>query len=104
MNQKQLEELRKTIPSVMEYKNWTKEQKQLNNELDCIEMINSCLTYRYDFMKYWSKRYIENLGFDKVKELYDEQVEYFKHCTIIVGSGTDCEGNVYNSVIENEGA
>lgn len=104
MNEKQLKELRETIPPREEYKNWTKEQKQLDNELNCIEMINSCLAYGYDFMKNWSKRYIENLGYDKVKELYDEQVEYFKHCTIIVGSGTDGEGNAYNSVIENEGA
>lgn len=101
MNQQQIKKLKESLPSRIDYPKWTEEQKQLDKELSCIEMINSCLIYGYDFMKDWSKTYIEELGYDKVKSLYEQQVEHFQHCTIVVGSGTDCEGNVYNSVIEN---
>lgn len=47
MTDKQIEVAKRTLPNWTEipYKEWTAEQKNLDNELSCREMINSCLIY-----------------------------------------------------------
>ena len=89
------------------------EDKQTFKELDCIEMINSCLAYGSDpytiHDKWWyghgyCKRsymsdYEDELGVERVKELVDQQREEFSHAIIKRGTYTDSEGCTYNSVI-----
>lgn len=112
MTSKQIEMARATLPSILDvkYQDWTKEQKTLAKELDCIEMINSCLVYGSDF---WTAKsysieggkicdsYVKELGIDRVKELYEEQKDYFNnHVIINYGVYTDTEGCSYNSINE----
>lgn len=104
MNRAELERLRKTLPfrGEIAYELWSSEQKKLEKELNCIDMINSCLIYKKDFMNSTYKdEYIAEFGLERVQELYDEQVEYIKNCTIIENAHTDSEGCSYNSLIEN---
>ena len=89
------------------------EDEQTFKELDCIEMIDSCLTYGSDpyaiHDKWWyghgyCKRsymsdYEDELGVERVKELVDQQREEFSHAIIKRGVYTDSEGCTYNSVI-----
>ena len=44
MTRKQIEAARKRLPRLYDVQ-WTKKQKKLYDELDCREMINSCLCY-----------------------------------------------------------
>lgn len=109
MTIEQFEEARKTLPSIITYSKWTNEQKQLIKELECIEIINSCLIYDRDFwtgksyvrgQRYISDIYIEDLGISRVQELFAEQKEYFeKYAEIRRNVHTDSEGVSYNSVV-----
>lgn len=57
----------------------TPKQEKLIKELDCREMINSCLCYGIDFLKSeYKDDYIKDIGEDRVKEIYNEQLEDFK--------------------------
>ena len=90
----------------------TDDDKQMYKELDCIEMINSCLTYGSDpfekINKWWyghgycersyMSDYEEALGEKRVRELYEMQVEEFSKATIYRNVHTDSEGMTYNSV------
>ncbi len=101
MTRKQIEKIKKEIP---EFDNGipcqlTLEQKQLHRELDCREMINSCLCYGYDFIEsHYSKAYIKDLGIDRVKQLYNEQKADFDKAVVLHNVGEDGEGNSYNSI------
>lgn len=91
---------------------WTPEDKRRDEELWCIEMIHSCLTYGSDpyevsehwvpgkgYVKQsWMTRYEETLGVERVKELVEQEREEYKHAFIHVGTHTDNEGVTYNSV------
>lgn len=81
----------------------TKEQEKLHKELDCREMINSCLCYGTDFLnsKYKNK-YMEELGEDRVIELYNEQKADFEKSTVIHDIFEDSEGVSYNSIKWND--
>lgn len=62
----------------------TKVQKQLHRELDCREMINSCLCYSTDFMNsHYKDAYIKDLGEQRVIELYNEQKKDFEKAIVI---------------------
>ena len=90
----------------------TEEDKRTFEELSCIEMLNSCLTYGDDpfrvIDKWWyghgyCKRsymsdYEDKLGKERVRELYEMQKEEFSKATIIENVYTDSEGLSYNSV------
>ena len=83
----------------------TKKDERLFEELYCIEMINSCLTYGVDpfeIRDYCGTSYMtdyeKTLGKRRVKQLYEMQVEEFSKATIISNSYTDSEGCSYNSV------
>ena len=91
----------------------TKEDKQTYAELDCIEMINSCLAYGSDpyrtINKWWYGHgycersylsdHIDTLGEKRVKELYEMQKAEFEKATILRNVYTDSEGMTYNSVV-----
>ncbi len=67
MTDKQIERLRNEVPRFIDGIpcKLTKEQEQLHRELDCRDMINSCLCYGYDFLNSsYSKSYIEELGIE----------------------------------------
>ncbi len=105
MNRKQIEELKKTLPlrTHIAYNSWTEEQKQLDKELSCREMIDSCLIYGTDFLNSeYGNDYLEELGESKVLELYNEQLEYFNSCIVIKNTYEDSEGITYNSLLEPE--
>lgn len=75
MTGKEIEKIRNEIPR---FENGvpcklTSEQELLHKELDCREMINSCLCYGYDFINTnYSEPYIKELGKKRVLELYNE--------------------------------
>lgn len=90
----------------------TDQDKKTFIELDCIEMINSCLVYGsnpYRKIKKWwyghgecersyLSDYEDKLGVQRVRELVDGQVEEFKNVVIHKNCYTDSEGCSYNSV------
>lgn len=88
---------------------WTDAEKTEYTTIRCISMIHSILTYadRHDYtvdyvMKNrYMKRYIDELGEDRIKVLAAEEIEEFKKATIKFG-GTDSEGVSYNQVIFKE--
>ena len=108
MTEKEIQRLKDTLPKGIDgWKNATKEQKQLDRELACREMINSCLIYgsfNYDFyneetkeFKEYSLSYVKDLGKRKVLKLIKEQKESFKKATVHHDVYTDFEGCTYNS-------
>lgn len=90
----------------------TEEDDKLFEELDCIEMLNSCLTYGDDpfrlIDKWWyghgfcvrsyMSDYEDKLGKERVRELYEMQKEEFSKAIILHDVCTDSEGVSYNSV------
>lgn len=88
---------------------WTDAEKQEYSEIRCISMIHSILAYAGEYnynVKYvmsnrYLKRYIDELGEDRVKVLAAEEIEEFKKATVKFG-GTDSEGVSYNQVIFKE--
>ena len=105
MTSKQIVELKKTLPPItrLNYDSWSEEEKQLDKEISCREMINSCLSYKTDFLNSkYSEDYIKELGKDRVKELYNEQLKHFNNCVLINNVYEDSEGVTYNSVVDPE--
>ena len=70
----------------------------------CRSMIMSCLIYGWDkdhFYEKHAQRYASELGVEKVKEIWEDQYNYFKnHCRVNHNVYTDSEGCTYNSVTE----
>lgn len=101
MTGKQIEKIRNEIPR---FENGvpcklTPEQKLLHRELDCREMINSCLIYGSSFLKTrYSEPYIEELGKKRVLELYNEQKSDFDKAIVFHNVYEDSEGCTYNSI------
>ena len=116
MTQDQLGEIRKNLPSPLQYNTkgvWSDDDKYLDMQLRCLSMIDACLTYQTDFMEprpyltdavgngSYAYAFIQDLGDDNVKELYDYRKTYFaNHVRIIHGVDTDSEGVTYNSIEE----
>lgn len=101
MTEKEIKKLRKENPRFNNGLSCelTKEQKQLHRELDCREMINSCLCYNTDFLNSrYKDDYIKDLGKQRVIELYNEQKEDFDKAIVIRSAYQDDEGNSYNSI------
>ncbi len=101
MTKKEIQKLRDEIPRYKDgvYCNFTHEQERLQRELDCRDMINSCLCYGYNFLESnYSKAYIIELGIERVTELYNEQKADIEKSTILYDIGKDGEGNYYNSI------
>lgn len=101
MTGKQIEKIRNEIPR---FENGvpcklTPEQKLLHRELDCREMINSCLIYGSSFLETrYSEPYIEELGKKRVLELYNEQKSDFDKAIVFHNVYEDSEGCTYNSI------
>lgn len=101
MTGKQIEKIRNEIPR---FENGipcklTPEQKQLHKELDCRDMINSCLCYGSKFLgTRYSETYIKELGEKRVLELYNEQKTDFDKAIVFHNVYEDSEGCSYNSI------
>lgn len=101
MTDKEIEKIRSEIP---QFKNGipcklTPTQELLHKELDCREMINSCLCYGTDFLNSeYSKPYIKKLGKKRVVELFNEQKVDFDKAIVFYNVWEDNEGNSYNSI------
>jgi hypothetical protein len=105
MTEKQIKAIRSTLPNV--YQPRTEEQRKVENELRCREMVNSILIY--DFLptdvdestiaKVANNRYMqsyrEKIDAQRINEIVAEQIEDYKHCKVGF-AGTDCEGLSYN--------
>ena len=113
MNSKKIEDLQ----SMLRSKNsLTDTEKELKIELDLREMIMSCLTYGEDiytsvcinmvsdyYHKPYANEYIDLLGEEKVREIYNDQKNYFQtKCKVKYNVYTDYEGCSYNSLVEEE--
>lgn len=78
------------------------EKETLKKELNCIEMIDSIICYgKQDFdyviTDHYLEKYINELGFERVKTLVINQLNekpYIKRNVY-----TDCDGLTYNSLI-----
>lgn len=113
MTQKEIDRAKATLPRRFGYKTWTEEQKRLDNELSCRDMINSCLTYhgeKFGWIAFWEEEewrwgdksyaapYVRALGRERVEALFDEQLADFRKATVHYTVFTDDEGLTYNSV------
>ena len=101
MTKKQIDKQRKKLPTLP----YTDELKQLENELDCREMINSILVYGNvdsDIDNIYNNKFLtdyrDTLSEDRIKKLIKEQQDDLKKSKIISDSYTDSEGVTYNSV------
>lgn len=116
MTDKQIRKARESLPSIcrIPYNEWTDEQKQLDKELSCREMINSCLAYgglwefwrRYDSIgvpwkrnQGYADKFVEELGINRVRELEREQEDDFSRARLVRNVHTDSEGVSYNAII-----
>ena len=112
MTDKQMDLIRKQLParSRVPWKEWTDEQKRIDKELSCIEMINSILAYnwfgesaeqimndeenkRYNYLA----EYVYLFGRDKVVELIQAQMDSID--VIRRNVHMDSEGIFYNAII-----
>mgnify|MGYP006331511939 CR=1 FL=1 len=101
MTDKEISKIRKEIPRFENGVpcNLTLEEKQLHRELDCRDMINSCLCYGQSFINsHYSHPYIKDLGMERVLELYNEQKTDFDKAKVLYNVGEDGEGNTYHSI------
>ena len=104
MTDKQIKQAREQLPKITQipWSSWTDEQKRLDRELSCRDMINSILCYdgKEEILKDWYlRKYIDELGIETVQRLCDEQVADFENAIIKRNVFTDSEGVSYNSVI-----
>jgi hypothetical protein len=112
MTRKQIEERRKLLPTIIDipWSKWSKYQRRIYYELDCREMINSCLCYG-GIDGFWRKferatngwrcyadEYIDKLGKKRVVELVEEQEHDFAKATVIRNVYTDTEGISYSTI------
>lgn len=104
MTEKEIAKAEETLPSWRDGTPviYTAEQEQLKKELWCRKMINSILIYngKSNIMNdKYLKDYIWELGYNRVKELVDEQVEDFEKAIVLKNVHRDFEGVTYNSII-----
>lgn len=98
MTDKQIKKMREDLRSFRNSNN-ANFYMWCNTELDCRDMINSCLCYGTDFLNSrYSERYINELGREKVEQLYKEQKADFDKATVNYNVHTDSEGVTYNSI------
>lgn len=105
MTGKQIEAAKQSLPC---FNNRTAQDKRIDDELSCREMINSCLIYGNptafynestgEFREY-AQRYVNVLGEETVKRLWNEQLADFAKATVVFGVYTDSEGCCYNNCI-----
>lgn len=112
MTKKERAALTNSLPLHLDLRNkaWTDEQKLILNKINCLSMIDSNLVYGYQF---WKKQnygegsyscadpYIEEIGEENVRELYNARKEYFRHhVRIHIDVYTSSEGVSYNAIEE----
>ncbi len=106
MNSEKIKELKSSLPNrtKVQYQDWTNEQKKLDRELSCREMIMSCLIYGDDiYNSRYIAKYEDDLGKKRVLEICEEQEKFFKEkCEIVYNVYTDSDGISYNSLVEKE--
>ncbi len=91
------------------HEQWTDAEKREYSEIRCISMIHSILAYadkcnytvEYIMANRYLKRYIDELGEDRVKVLAANEIEEFNKAEVKF-DGTDSEGVSYNKVIFRE--
>ena len=102
MTKKERKAIKEQFLWITERKNWSKEQKKLDCEISCREMIDSIICYGKQEFNYvisdkYLESYIEELGLEKVEELVQEQLD--EKPLVKRNVYTDCEGLTYNSLI-----
>ena len=115
MTDNQMNLIRKQLPLITQvpWSQWTEEQKRIDRELSCINMINSILAYDWSgqdaewVMQHEEKAYhnylagyVEMFGREKVVELIQAQIDSIKEIKRNVHA--DSEGCSYNSIVWNE--
>lgn len=104
MTDKQIKQVRAQLPrrTQIPWSNWTDEEKRIDREMSCREMINSILCYdgKEEILKDWYlKKYIDELGLETVQRLCDEQIADFENAIVKRNVFTDSEGINYHSII-----
>jgi hypothetical protein len=82
--------------------NWNEEQVKINEEINCMDMIDSIICYNsrdldYILNDHYMESFINRLGIERVKELIQGQIDEKPY--IIKNVYTDCEGLTYNTLI-----
>ena len=102
MTKKEIEKVKASLPKWDEQ---NEEEKKLDRELDCREMINSILIYGYlnstidgIYEDKYLRNYKKDISEDRIKELIKEQQDDLKKSKIFTDVYTDGEGVTYNSV------
>lgn len=102
MTDKELQKIKDSLPKWDEQ---NEEEKKLDNELSCREMINSILIYGYlnntvdeIYENKYLRGYKKDISEERIKELIKEQQEDLKKSKINQDVYTDSEGVTYNSV------
>lgn len=102
MTKKEIEKVKASLPKWDEQ---NEEEKKLDRELDCREMINSILIYGYlnstidgIYEDKYLRNYKKDISEDRIKELIKEQQDDLKKSKIFDDVYTDDEGVTYNSV------
>lgn len=112
MTQREIDNARASLPR--QWSECSDAEKRLSRELDCRNMINSCLTYG-SIKTFWEEcpwrfgdksyaaPYIRDLGMERVKEIAaDQEADFHNRATVKSCVYTDSEGLTYNSVIWRE--
>ena len=115
MNSRKIEKIKREMKDSENWKDKNSEERLLYEEMCLRNMVMSCLTYGESIFtstvtnavsKYYGQpyinEYIDILGEKRALQVVKEQEEYFNNnCKVINNVGTDCEGVIYNSLIEN---
>lgn len=106
MTDKQIKAARAILPHNLA--DMTEEQYRVYNELQCREMINSCLVYGQAYCFYdvktgklgcYADHYLRTLDASTIKRLFNEQSADFAKAIVKKNVHQDSEGVTYNSVI-----
>lgn len=98
MTWKQIKELEEPFRGKM-FKDMTREEIDLFFELQCREMINSCLIYWTDYLNsHYKDDSVKRFWIEKVKQWYNEQLEDVKKSLVKHNVYEDYEGCTYNSI------
>ena len=104
MTRKEIEQAKRALP---QWKNGvppvrTPEQKKIDQELSCRDMINSIMCYdgtKNIIDNRYLKTYIKELGHDTVERLCEEQIADFEKAYVKRNIGPDSEGCYYSAII-----
>ena len=104
MNSKEIDKIMHDMLNNENWYNKNSKERKLYEEMCLRRMIMSCLTYGYNiYTDNYTLKYKDILGEKRFLKVCKEQEEYFTtQCKVILNVGTDNEGVIYNSLVEQK--